>query len=104
MGDQTYRKVACPFTYFYLDRYIHISSKLTCMVGRMSQGFYSLIEIELKMLKIPHITNLKAIENHQFLSDMIMMIGHNNFTFWVQHVQSVPFYSMDTMRSKVILD
>ena len=36
-----------------------IGSKLICMVGRIGGGLYFLIEIELKMLEIPPITNLK---------------------------------------------
>ncbi len=35
-----------------------ISSKLTCMVGRMGGGLHFLVDIELKMAKMPAFTNL----------------------------------------------
>ncbi len=59
MGDNTLRNETSPFGHFYLGWTILISSKLTCMVTRMHGGLYFSVEIELKTLKIPPITNLK---------------------------------------------
>ncbi len=38
-----------------------ISSKLTCMVGRMGGRLHFLVEIELEMAKMPAFANLKGI-------------------------------------------
>ena len=56
-------------------------SKLTCVVSKMGGGLYFLVEIELKMSKIPPITNLKLCIMVEILFRIIYIISFHFMSF-----------------------
>ena len=82
-GDSTlvhrYKKCRDILQFLFGQKNLASKPNLTCMVGRMGGGLYFLVEIELKMSKIPPFTYLKSFCMRNIF--LCLKTKHNSIIF-----------------------